>query len=311
MRIAVIGAGGVGGYFGAKLARAGNDVAFVARGVQLAALRARGLRIESAGGDIALAPVVATDDPSTLEPVDVVMLCVKLWDVEAAARQIRPLVAAGGVVIPFQNGIDAHEIVAGIVGSDHVLGGVAYISAAIAEPGVIRHVGSMARLRVGAFDGGPSDAARSFVDTAVAAGIEIELATDIRRALWEKFVFLTALSGVTSLARAPVGVIRSDPDLRAAFDASVREGIAAGGREGVALGDAFPAAALQVLDSLPAEMRTSMQVDLAAGHRLEAPWLCGRVASLARRHGFAAPVNATIYAALKPYVGAPAHGGGV
>ena len=310
MRIAVIGAGGVGGYFGAKLARAGNDVAFVARGAQLAALRARGLRVESAGGDITLAPVVATDDPSTLAPVDAVMLCVKLWDVEAAARQIRPLVAAGGVVIPFQNGIDAHEIVAGVVGPDHVLGGVAYISAAIAEPGVIRHVGSMARLRVGAFAGGPAAAARTFVDAAAASGIEIELAADIRRALWEKFVFLTALSGVTSLARSPVGVIRSDPDLRAAFEAAVREGLAAGKSEGVALGDAFTAGALQVLDSLPAEMRTSMQVDLEAGHRLEAPWLCGRVASLARRYGFAAPVNATIYAALKPFVGAPTHSGG-
>ena len=302
MRIAVIGAGGVGGYFGAKLARAGNDVAFVARGAQLAALRTRGLRVESAGGDIALAPVVATDDPSSLAPVDVVMLCVKLWDVEAAAAQAAPLVAAGGVVIPFQNGIDAAAIVGGIVGADRVLGGVAYISAAIAAPGVIRHVGSMARLRVGAFAGGPADAARRFVDAGAAAGIEIELAQDIRRALWEKFVFLTALSGATSLARAPVGVIRSDPDLRATFEAAVREGLAAAGAEGVALGEAFCAGALQVLDSLPAEMRTSMQVDLDAGHRLEAPWLSGRVASLAARHGFAAPVNATIFAALKPYL---------
>lgn len=308
MRIAVIGAGGVGGYFGARLARAGNDVAFVARGRHLAALRERGLRVESAGGDIALAPVVATDDPSTLAPADAVMLCVKLWDVESATRQIQPLVAAGGVVIPFQNGIDAPEIVGGIVGPGHVLGGVAYISAAIAEPGVIRHVGSMARLRVGAFDGGPADAARRFVDVAVAAGIEIELTTDIRRALWEKFVFLTALSGVTSLARAPVGVIRSDPELRATFEAALREVLAVGAAEGVALTEGLPARAMQILDSLPAEMRSSMQVDLEAGHRLEAPWLCGRVASLAVRHGFAAPVNATIYAGLKPFVDGPASG---
>lgn len=302
MRIAVIGAGGVGGYFGAKLARAGNDVAFVARGAQLAALRERGLRVESAGGDIALSRVAATDDPATLAPVDVVMLCVKLWDVEAATRQAAPLVAAGGVVIPFQNGIDAPGIVAGIVGADHALAGVACIAAAIAEPGVIRHVGSMARLRVGALAGGPADAARSFVEAAAAAGIEIEHSADIRRALWEKFVFLAAVSGVTSLARAPIGVVRSDPELRATFEAAVRETLAAGNAEGVALGGEFAANALRFLDSLPAEMRTSMQVDLAAGHRLEAPWLCGRVASLAAAHGFAAPVNATIYAALKPYV---------
>ena len=302
MRIAVIGAGGVGGYFGAKFARAGNDVAFVARGGQLAALRERGLKVESAGGDIVLPRVAATDDPSTLAPVDVVMLCVKLWDVEAAARQVASLVAAGGVVIPFENGVDAPGIVASVVGADHVLGGVAYIGATIAEPGVIRHVGSMARLRVGAFAGGPVDAARRFADAAAAAGIEIEHSADIRRALWEKFVFLVAISGVTSLARAPVGVVRSDPDLRAAFEAALRESLAAGDAEGVALGDEFAASAMRFIDSLPAEMRTSMQVDLAAGHRLEAPWLCGRVASLAVQHGFAAPVNATIFAALKPYL---------
>lgn len=311
MRIAVIGVGGVGGYFGAKLARAGNDVAFVARGAQLAALRATGLRVESASGAIALDRVVAVEDPQTLAPVDAILLCVKLWDVEAVARQIEPLVAAGGVVIPFQNGIDAAPIVAGVVGANRMLGGVAYISAAIERPGVIRHVGTMARLRVGSFDAALADAARRFVDTAAAAGIEIELSTDIRLAIWEKFIFLTALSGTTSLARAPVGTVRSDPDLRATFAAALAEVVAAGVAEGIAFGPGLAGRAMGVLDGLPAEMQTSMQVDLAAGHRLEAPWLSGRVASLAAKHGFAAPVNATIYAALKPYVGgrAPAAGG--
>lgn len=302
MHIAVIGAGGVGGYFGAKLAKAGNGVTFVARGAHLAALRQNGLRVASVTGDIVLAQVAATDDPRTLSAVDVVLLCVKLWDVEHAAHQVEPLAAAGAVVIPFQNGIDASGIAAGVVGANRVLGGVAYISAAIESPGFIRHVGTMARLRVGAFDGKAVDAARSFVDAAAAAGIDIELSTDIRLALWEKFVFLTSLSGVTSISRSPVGTVRSDPDLRATFTSAIAEVLAAGAAEGVAFDPGLGGRALEVLDKLPAEMRTSMQVDLEAGHRLEAPWLCGRVASLATKHGFPAPVNSTIYAALKPYL---------
>lgn len=331
MRIAVMGAGGVGGYFGARLARAGNDVAFIARGPHLAAMQSRGLRIESAGGDVALSSVTATDDARSLALVDVVMFCVKLWDVEHAAAEIAPLVAHGGVVIPFQNGIDSSEILARELGAAHVLGGVAYIAASIKSPGVIEHVGSMARLRVGAFGAevraAPRDAgraedespvtareepaplatrAREFVDACRAAGVDCELATDIRAALWEKFIFLDALSGLTCLARQPLGVIRSDPDLRSTFESAMRETIAVARSKGVALPDDFIARQLRALDALPPEMRSSMLNDLVAGHRLEAPWLCGRVTELASRAGVAAPVNATIYAALKPYVnGAP------
>jgi 2-dehydropantoate 2-reductase len=307
MRIAVIGAGGVGGYFGAKLAPAGHDVAFVARGSHLAAMQRGGLRIESAGGDIVLPSVSATDDPASLAPVDVVMFCVKLWDVERAAAQVAPLVARGGVVIPFQNGIDSPSILARVIGDGHVLGGVAYIAASIRAPGVIAHVGSMARLRVGAFDPGLVDHAQWFVSACTAAGIEAELAVDIRRAIWEKFVFLNALSGLTCLARQPLGVVRTDPDLRAAFEAAMRETVAVAAGQGVELAEDFIARQLRALDGLPAEMRASMLHDLAAGRRLEAPWLAGRVAELARRSGIAAPVNATIYAALKPYLNGTPH----
>jgi 2-dehydropantoate 2-reductase len=303
MRIAVIGAGGVGGYFGAKLAQACNDVAFVARGRHLEAMRTNGLRVESAGGDVVLPHVVATDDPASLAPVDVVMFCVKLWDVARTADQIAPLVARGGVVIPFQNGIDSHDILLRAVGPAHVLGGVAYIAASIRVPGVIEHVGSMARLRVGAFDSAMADRARAFVDACREAGVEAEVAPDIRRALWEKFVLLSALSGLTCLARQPLGVIRSDPDLRATFEAAVRETIAVAATKGVAFADDFAGQQLRALDGLPSEMRSSMLGDLIAGHRLEAPWLCGRVAQLAAQAGIAAPINATIYAGLKPYVG--------
>jgi 2-dehydropantoate 2-reductase len=306
MRIAVMGAGGVGGYFGAKLAKAGHDVAFIARGAHLAAMRAKGLRVESGGGDIVLPQVVATDDPSSLAPADVVMFCVKLWDVETAASQIAPLVARDGVVIPFQNGIDSVDVLARTLGPARVLGGVAYIAAAILAPGSIVHTGSMARLRVGAFGDALAGRAKAFVHACEQAGIDAELAPDILRALWEKFAFLSALSGVTALSRQPVGFIRDDPDLRAAFEAAMKEAIALARAENVTLSDDFLSRQLRALDGLPAKMRSSMQNDVLAGHRLEAPWLCGRVAELSKKAGIAAPVSATIYAGLKPYLdGAP------
>ena len=307
MRIAVIGAGGVGGYFGAKLAQAGHDVAFVARGAHLAAMRAGGLRVESAAGDIVLPQVRATDDPATLAPVDFAMFCVKLWDVEAAAAKMGPLVR-DGVVIPFQNGIDSAALLERAVGAAHVLGGVAYIAASIRAPGVVAQVGTMARLRVGAFDVSlGAQRAQAFVDACMHAGIAAEHAQDIRRALWEKFVFLTALSGVTCLARQPLGVIRDDPDLRATFEAAMRETDALARSQRVALADDFIATQLRALDSLPPQMRSSMLNDLVAGRRLEAPWLCGRVAQLASATGIPAPVNATLYAALKPYIDGARH----
>ena len=313
MRIAVFGTGGVGGYFGAKLTVAGNDVAFIARGAHLAAMRRDGLRVKSGGGDIAVRSVVATDDPSSLAPVDVVMLCVKLWAVEDAAAQVAPLLGRHGAVIALQNGIDSPEILSRVVGDARVLGGVAYIAAAIGAPGVIVHTGSMAKLRVGAFDtavpasrGERADRASDFVRACTSAGIDAEVAPDIRRAIWEKFVFLTALSGVTALSRQPVGAVRSDPDLRAAFAAAMKETVALARAQNVALPDDFLPKQMRAIDGLPAQMHSSMQNDLLAGRRLEAPWLCGRVAELSAAAGIAAPVNATIYAGLKPFVnGAP------
>jgi 2-dehydropantoate 2-reductase len=302
MRIAVMGAGGVGGYFGAQFAKAGHDVAFIARGRHLAALRGYGLTVESEVGPVQALPVTATDHPGELAPVDVVMFCVKLWDVEAAARQVAPLLADGGIVIPFQNGVESHVVLTRALGEQHVAGGVAQIAVVIREPGVISHGGTMARLRVGVFAGGPQAAARAFVDAGRSAGIDIELAPDINRALWEKFVFLVAMSGTTALARQPIGAVRSDPDLRAALMAAMREAVAVAAVQGVAFDDGFVDRQMAFVDGLPAEMRSSMLNDLAAGNRLEAPWLAGAVARMAAAAGLPAPVNATIYAALKPYV---------
>ena len=306
MRIAVMGTGGVGGYFGAKLALAGNDVTFVARGRHLDAIRRDGLRVDSESTPMHVRDAKVTDDPASIGAVDAVMFCVKLWDVESAAETIRPLVARGGVAIPFQNGIDAPGVLSRVLGADRVIGGIAYIAASLAFPGVVRHVGTMARLRVGAFDGVRSDAAEAFVATASAAGVEIALAPDIRRGLWEKFVFLSALSGATCLTRQPIGVIRADRSMRATFEAIMRETWAVGRASGIALADDFVAKQLAFGDTLPYEMRASMLHDLLAGNRLEAPWLCGAVVRLGQEAGVPTPVNATVYAALLPYVnGAP------
>jgi 2-dehydropantoate 2-reductase len=301
MRIAVMGAGGVGGYFGARLAQAGHDVAFVARGAHLAAMRERGLTVRSAMGDVHLPSPVATDDPAALSPVDIVLFAVKLWDTEPAAQAIRPLIANGGVVVPFQNGVDSVERIGAIVGAERVMGGVAQIAATIAEPGVIGHTGTMARLRFGPVLAAQRPVADALLAACNGAGIDAELVVDIRRALWEKFVFLAAFSGLTSVARQPIGVLRADADMRNVLEAAMREAWAVGRAQGIALADDFVAQLMSFADGLPAEMKSSMLNDLVAGNRLEAPWLCGAVARMATAAGVPAPVHSTLYAALKPY----------
>ena len=307
MRIAVIGAGGVGGFFGARLALAGNDVTFVARGAHLDAIRRNGLSIEQESGRLHVAGAKATDNPASIGPADVTMCCVKLWDVEATAPKLAPLVAGGGIVIPFQNGIDAPEMLTRALGREAVAGGIAYVAAVIAAPGVVKVLGPMGRMRVGAFDGMAADRVRAFADAGKAAGVDVEVVPDIRLALWEKFAMFAAMSGCTALARQPIGVIRADADLRAFFEAAVREAVSVGRASGVALPDDYVGRQLAFIDGLPAGMKASMANDLAAGHRLELPWLSGAVLRLGRELGVPTPVHATIHAALKPYAGGTAH----
>ena len=301
MRIAVMGAGGVGGYFGARLAQAGHEVAFVARGRHLLAMKERGLHVTSALGDVRLPRPIVTDDPAAMGWFDAVLFAVKLWDTESAAAAIKPLLAAGGVVIPFQNGVESIERVGAVVGAPQVMGGVAYIAAKISEPGVIAHTGTMARLRFGTVLPSQQPVAEALLAACKGAGVDAEIVADIRLALWMKFVFLTALSGMTAATRQPIGVIRADPDLRATFEAAMREVWTVGRARGIALPDDFVATQMAFGDGLPAEMKASMLHDLVAGNRLEAPWLSGAVARMAKESGLSAPVNATLYAAVKPY----------
>lgn len=301
MRIAVMGAGGVGGYFGGRLAQAGNQVTFIARGRHLDAIRAKGLSLKSPHGDVVL-KARAVENPAQAGAADVVLFAVKLWDTESAAQAIRPIVAGGGVVIPFQNGVESIERIGAVLGAERVMGGAAYIAARIAEPGVIVQTGPMARLRFGAVLPEQRPAAEAFHAACLAAQIDCELSGDIVRALWEKFVLLAAVSGVTTVTRHPLGVARADPDMRWLLESAMRETWQLGRARGVALAEDLVEKTMIMLDGLPREMKSSMLGDLEAGGRLEAPWLSGAVSRMAREAGLDAPVHRAMYAALKPFI---------
>ncbi len=300
MKVAIYGSGGVGGYFGARLAAAGNEVHFIARGAHLASILKNGLKVESGAGNLHIQPARATDDPASIGPVDVVMFAVKLWDVESVAKQLRPLLHERTLVIPFQNGIEAPELLKKHIPAGNVLAGVAYIATGIKAPGVILHTGAMQRLQVG-------PGAEAFAQACKEARINIEQPADIERARWEKFVFLVGMSGATTLSRKPVGVCRADPELRATLEGAMAETWRLARRRGIALAEDFVAERMKFVDTLHADMRTSMQHDLENGNRLEAPWLCGAVARMSAESGLDAPDNRTIYAALKPYLDGSRH----
>lgn len=302
MRIAVIGAGGVGGGFGAALAKAGADVTFIARGAHLAAMKSAGLRIEGGRGETHLMPTQATDDPKTVGPVDYVLFCVKLWDVESAGEHIKPLVGPNTAVIPLQNGIDAPERLIPILGKPAVMGGVAQISASIVAPGVVRQVGTFMRLLFGELDGSPSQRGEALFAMCKKAGFDATLSDQIVTELWMKFILLATNASVVAVARQPIGKLRDDADMKPQFIAAYNEVIAVGKARGVKL----PADALDRMLAFnagaPPSMKPSMALDLERGNRIELPWLGGKVVELGRQLGVPTPTHSFMYAALKPYV---------
>ena len=305
MRIAVIGAGGIGGIYGAALARAGADVTFVARGTHLAAMREQGLRIEGDRVETHIRPVLATDDPASIGVVDYVLSCVKLWDVESIGEQIRPIVGPQTAVVPLQNGIDAAERLIPILGHEAVMSGTAFVTGAIVAPGVIRQTGTYQRMTFGELDGSASSRGTRLRDLCAMAGFEGVLSPDIRVPIWDKFILLVPLSSLNALTRLPLGKWRDDPDLLALYEASLRETVAVGLAEGVRLPPDTVGQTLAIMRSMPAYHTTSMGNDLLRGNRLELPWFAGKVVELGRSHGIPTPANTFIYTALKPYVNGP------
>lgn len=302
MRIAVVGAGGVGGAFGAALAKAGADVTFMPDGAHLQAMRQQGLRITGGRERRSCQPAQATDDPASIGPVDLVMFCVRLWDVESAGEAIRPLIGPQTGVIPFQNGVDAHERLLPILGVAHVMGGVAQISATIEAPGVIRQTGTFMRLVFGELDGHLSPRGKTFLALCQKAGFDATLSDAILTELWMKFILLCTNSGMTALTRRPIGELRDDPDIAPYFEAGVAEVIAVAEKKGVPLPADAKARIMKFTAVAPPAMRASMAVDLIRGNRLELPWLSGKVVALGRQLGVPTPTHAFINAALKPYV---------
>jgi len=294
VRIAMMGTGGVGGYFGARLAHAGHDVTFVSRGRHLEALRSKGLQVRSPLGDLHLPDPVLTDDPAQIGPVDLIVLAVKLWDTEQAAASLAPMLTERAAVVSFQNGVMKDEVLGRVVGADRVLGGVCYIAATIAEPGVIEHSGSLQKLVIGEFDGRLSPRLAALRDACVDGGIDVEVSEQIEQTTWEKFVFLVGLSGTTSLTRTTIGPIRDHPRSRAFLRDTMDEVVRVARAQGVALPTDYADDRLAFVDTVPAAMTSSMHRDLDRGHRLEVGWLSGDVVARGTDYGVPTPANRAI-----------------
>lgn len=294
MRVAVMGSGGLGGYFGALLQQGGKaDVHFIARGRHLAAMRAEGLRIDGPR-PLHLPKVQATDDVAGIGVADVVWLCVKLWDTQAAIEQVRPIVGPDTVVISFQNGVLKDQALREAFPAKQVMGGVGYVATTISAPGVIAQTGPMQRLLFGEFDGSPSARGKALLDACLAGGIDAELSPAIEREIWQKYVFLVGLSGCTSTMRSPIGPIRSNPQARAFLHDVMREVVAVGRAHGVDLPADFADRAMERADSVSPDMTSSMHHDLQRGNPLEVRWLAGGVAQLGAARGVPTPLNRAI-----------------
>jgi len=306
MRIAIMGSGGVGGYYGARLAKAGHDVHFVARGAHAESMRMRGLLVRSDAGDLQLERVSVVEDPKEIGSADLVVIAVKLWDTDDAARAIVPLVGPDTTVISLQNGVEKDEVIAAIVGKEHLVGALTYIIARIVEPGVISQSGTLHRVIVGELGGGILPRADRIAAAFAEAGTDASASPDIRREIWQKFAFLSASSAVTAVTRLPMGAVRTNPATRAMLRDAIAEVVLVARAEGVAIGDDFVDAQLRFVDSLPPSGRASMANDLLRGGRLELDWLSGAVVRRGERVGVPTPVHRTLYAALAPYAnGAP------
>jgi 2-dehydropantoate 2-reductase len=301
LTIAVFGTGATGGYFGGRLAEAGEDVRFVARGAHLAALREHGLTVQSVAGDFRVHPVRAAADPAELGSVDVALVAVKAWQVPEAAEAMRPLVGDQTFVVPLQNGIEAPGQLAAVLGAERVLGGFCSILASLDGPGRIRHMGVVPYVAFGELDGSMSARAEALrAAFARTRGVTVEVPADIRAAMWNKFLFIAALSGVGAVSRVPAGVIRSLPETRELLRQALEEIYSVALRSGVALPADAVARTLEFIDGLSPDGTASMQRDVLAGRPSELEAQVGAVVRLGERLGVEVPVHRTIYAALLP-----------
>lgn len=307
MRIAVMGTGGMGGFYGGKLALTGQDVTFIARGAHLAAMQKDGLRLHGPDGEFTIEPTKATDNPARLDgkpmqPVDVVLFCVKLYDAEEAANLIRPIVGDDTLVISLMNGVDGPARIAKILGRGHVLGGAAYDSATISGPGIVQYRKGANRLVLGELSGGTHPRTKEFAEAGKAAGFDMQISDNIQQVLWEKFVLLATNAGLTALTRQPVGVVYKDPDLRRLATDMMSEVVAVAEASGVTLSPDIIERSFAVLDTFSPDMYASAYFDLANGKRMEVGSFSGLIAKLGDTHNIPVPHHRTVHACLKPYL---------
>lgn len=301
MKIAVMGSGGVGGYFGARLAAAGNDVTFIARGAHLAAIKNRGLTVLSRHGDVHIHPAEATDVPSEVGPVDIVLFATKLYDTQSAGQLCKPFIQADTAVISLLNGVDSEQQLSRILGPQHIVGGVARISAEIAEPGVIQHHSPFHSIEFGELDGRPSERLQALLRAAREAGVDAQLSDDIEAAIWRKFIMLASFSAITTLTRLAAGPIRSHPQTWGLLETAARETGAVARARGVGLDEKDVEGVVAMLRKLPDTMKSSMLMDLERGNRLELEWLSGAVCRVGSEAGVDTPVHRLTLAALTPF----------
>lgn len=296
MKIAVMGSGGVGGFYGGRLANAGYDVSFIARGSHMAAMQAHGLTIENQPqGNIHVPRVNVTDDPATIGVVDLVLIAVKLWDTEAAVNAVKPMVGPKTAVVSLQNGVIKDDILRRAFGKAAVIGGVGYVATNISRPGVIHQTGTMQRCIVGEYDGPRSARVTELHEALLRAGIKAEISDDIRRTTWEKFTFLVGLSGSTTTMRSAIGAIRENPQTRGFLFDLMKETVAVGRAHGVNLPDDYAEQRLAFVDTMAVDMTSSMHHDLNSGNPLEVPWLSGGVVQLGKEVGVPTPANRAVW----------------
>ncbi len=295
MKFVMMGSGGVGGYFGARLALGGADVTFVARGAHLAAMRVNGLTLDTPQGLVHAPKIRVVEQARDAGLADFVLLSVKLWDTEDALRQIAPIVGPNTVVISLQNGVHKEELLAQAFAPEQLMGGVAYVATRIEPPGTIKQTGPMQRLQFGEYDGKRSARAQALLAACLKGGINAEIADDIRRAIWEKYVFLAALSGATTSMRSTIGPIRGNPQTRAFFLDLMREVVAVARASGVNLPADYAEQRLKLADDVDPGMTSSMHHDLQAGSRLEVRWLSGGVAEIGARLGVPTPLHRAVF----------------
>jgi 2-dehydropantoate 2-reductase len=300
MKIGVVGAGGIGGYYGARLALAGAEVGLIARGDHLAAIRERGLRIRTDDGDFTVR-LAASDDPAEIGPCDAVLFCVKSYDTDQAAALLEPLLKSEAGVVSLQNGVDNEDKIAARIGPEHVLGGASFILAHIAEPGVVEQTGSLRRVIFGELDGSRTERVTRLLAEFRKAEIDTDLADDIRFVLWDKFAYLCALAGLTAVTRLPIDKLLAVPETRDLFREVVREVSLVARAEGIELADDIVDQKTALAESLGPDSFSSLHHDLVTGHRLELDALHGELTRRAARHAIPVPVSEMIYSLLRPW----------